>query len=342
MQGAGAALFHNGLLKLSPTEWKVVQAYPKSLNLAKVAAATGLPYSTVVEATKRLWERGIRVSFNPRLGVLGAKPLLLVYEGDLQLEPPPYTVYAFKGLGKVKLHGFFALVPEPYVDDYLAELGRKPLVEVIGVELRYWDPNGRLTGYEPGLGVVVPDHSRVEEVVTARLETAQVEERRWVDWVDLLILSVKMNNAYAKLSPALSRLKGVHGPLLSRQLISYHFRMHVVPLWGGNVVRFKLPGSSCPERIYLLRGKGSRRVAGALVEAPYFYEALIGEELAAVLAQPPCAAQTLPYEVLCASGDAEIEELILTERKSFEWLSSRLLQYYRDHGTWPPPSQASA
>lgn len=338
MQEAGIALLHGGLLKLSPTEWRVVRAYPKSLNLAKVAATSGLPYSTVVETTKRLWERGVRVSFSPRLSLLGAKPILLVYGGDRLLEPPPYTVYTFRGIGKGKLHGVFALVPEPYVNEYLAELGREPLVEIVGAELLYWDPNGRLTGYEPGLGVVVPDRTRVEEVVSMQLEAVPAEEKKWVDWVDLLILSVKMSNAYAKLSPALSRLRAVHGSPPSRQLISYHYRMHVVPLWSGNVVRFKLPGNSCPERIYLFRGKGSRRAARALVEAPYFHEAVIGKEVAAVLAQPPCIAQTLPYEVICASGNTDVEELILTERVSFEWISSRLLQYYRDYGTWPPVS----
>lgn len=342
MREAGTQLYREGVLRFSLTEWRVVQAYPKSLNLAKVAASTGLPYSTVVDVTKRLWERGVRVSFIPRLGVIGAKPVLLVYQGDRTFEPPLYTVYAFRGLGKVKFHGVFALVPEAYVNDYLAELGREPIVEIIGAQVDYWNPNGRLTRYEPELGLVVPDSSRVGEVIGGRMDASQADERKWVDWVDLLILSVKMRNAYAKLSSTLSRLGSAYGPVPSRQLVSYHFRMHVVPLWSGNVVRIEMQESPCPERIYLFRGKEAGRAARALIEAPYFNEALIGEGLAAVLAKPPCTAQILPYEVLSAAVNTELEEFILTERKSYEWLSDSILQYYRDHGTWPPVSRELA
>jgi hypothetical protein len=334
-----------GLLRLAPAEWRILQAYPSSLNLAKVASSTGLPYSTVVDVTRRLRERGVTVHYVPKLDRLGVTPLLVVVEGDLPPQTPAYTVYRGEGIGKRRCTVLHALLPDRLVHDYLSLLPKEPLIEVRGLEVRYWDPRGRLTRYDAGRGVVVPDTSGLEEVVLSCSRPPSPEERKWVDWLDLLIISFKMRNAYAKLSSIVKSLEpGEQTP--SRQLLSYHYRMHVAPLWRANSVRYELP-ESCPRKLYILEGKASAAAARSLVEAPYFHEAVVGDGLAGVLSQHPCTLEVLVYMAAyiastVLAADVDVEEVILTSFTRFEWLTPELLARYREHGAWPPPSELPA
>uniref|UniRef100_A0A7C4B9Q4 Lrp/AsnC family transcriptional regulator n=1 Tax=Thermofilum pendens TaxID=2269 RepID=A0A7C4B9Q4_THEPE len=331
-----------GLLKLAPAEWKILQAYPSSPNLAKVASSTGLPYSTVVDVTRRLRERGITVHYVPKLDKLGITPLLVVVEGDLPPQTPAYTVYRGEGIGKRKYTVLHALLPDRLIHDYLSLLPREPSIEVRGLEVKYWDPRGRLTKYDAGRGIVVPDESSLEEVILSCSRPPSLEERKWVDWLDLLIISLKMRNAYAKLSSIVKSL-GPGGQTPSRQLLSYHYRMHVAPLWRANSIRYELP-ESCPRKLYLLEGKACAAAAHSLVEAPYFHEAVVGEGVAGVLSQHPCVLEVLVYKTayiasVVLASDVDVEEIILTGFTRFEWLTPELLARYREHGTWPPPSE---
>uniref|UniRef100_A0A7C3SLC0 Lrp/AsnC family transcriptional regulator n=1 Tax=Thermofilum pendens TaxID=2269 RepID=A0A7C3SLC0_THEPE len=332
-----------GFLRLTPTEWKILRAYPSSQNLAKVASSTGLPYSTVVDVTRRLRERGVTVHYVPKLDRLGVVPLLVVMEGDMPPQTPAYTVYRCEGIGKRKYTVLHALLPDRLVHDYLSLLPKEPAIEIRGLDVRYWDPRGRLTRYDAGRGVVVLDESDFEKVLLSCWEFRTPEERRWVDWLDLLILSYKMRNAYAKLSSVMKKSSGFVEYAPSRQLLSYHYRMHVVPLWRVNAIRYELQGP-CPRKLYILEGKPSAAAACSLVEAPYFHEAVVGESAACVLSQHPCALEAFAYKVVYIastvfSSEVDMEEIILTEFARYEWLTPELLSRYREHGTWPPPSE---
>lgn len=306
---------------------------------------TGLPYSTVVDVTRRLRERGVTVHYVPKLDKLGVTPLLVVVEGDLPPPTPAYTVYRSEGIGKRKYTVLHALLPDRLVYEYLSLLPKEPVIEIRGVEVRYWDPRGRLTRYDAGRGIVVSDESDLEGVVLSCSKPTGFEERRWVDWLDLLIISLKMRNAYAKLSSVAKSLES-REQAPSRQLLSYHYRMHVAPLWRVNSVRYELPGA-CPRKLYLLEGKACAAAARSLVEAPYFHEAVVGESTAGVLSQHPCMLEALVYKVVYIAStvfaaDVDLEEIILTEFTRFEWLTPELLARYREHGTWPSPSELPA
>ncbi len=331
------------VLKLNPNEWRVLSAIPRSSTIARISELTGLPYSTVIDVVKRLSRMGIEMHFVPRYDVMNVKPLFLLFKAEGVERLPLYTVRVSRLKGRSSYLGVLALVPERHVDDYVAALPERPVERVEGEEVRHWLPTGRLTRYVSGLGLVLPSTERLEEVLAAGRAPIERREKRWVDWIDLLVIIFKMRYAYTKLSEVARLIEerlGMSAP--SRQLMSYHYRTHVMGLWNYNAVGFRLNETVAPRRLYVFRGKESRVAARTLVEMPYFFESYIGEEGAATYAQPPCYTHRILYDILSTVDvDLPYGELFVTAEQELEWLPPEALRYYHDKGEWMPPTELS-
>jgi len=332
------------VLKLNPNEWRVLSAIPRSSTIARISELTGLPYSTVIDVVKRLTRMGIRIHFVPRFDIMSLKPLFLLYRADRIERVPLYTTRVMKLVGKERYLGLLAIVPENLVEEYIEAVQLTPLERVEGEEIKHWLPTGRLTRYISGLGLVLPSDERLDEVLAAGRAPIERREKRWVDWIDLLVIVFKMRYAYTKLSEVARLIEeqlGMAAP--SRQLMSYHYRTHVMGLWNYNSVDFDLNGTVAPKRLYVFKGRESKVIARTLVEMPYFFTSYIGEEAAMTYAQPPCYTHRLFYDIL-SRVDAELPygELFVDGEQEIPWPPAEALRYYHDKGEWMPPSEYSS
>ncbi|RLE59761.1 MAG: hypothetical protein DRJ35_05010 [Thermoprotei archaeon] len=329
------------VLKLNPNEWRVLSAIPRSNTIARISELTGLPYSTVIDVVKRLTRTGIEIHFIPHYDVMGLKPVFLLFESPSLEKVPLYTVRASKIKGKKSYFGVEGIVPEKLIDNYVDAFPEKPLMKVEGDEIKHWSPTGRLTMYVSGLGLVLPSTERLEEVMAAGKAPIERRERRWIDWIDLLVIIFKMKYAYTKLSEVARLIEDqlkMEAP--SRQLMSYHYRTHVMSIWNYNSVYFRLNDTVVPPRLYIFEGKESKVIARTMVEMPYFFETLVNEGSAVVYAHPPCYTHKLVYEIL-SNVDAELVfgELFRLADQEFPWITAEALKYYHEKGEWLDPSQ---
>ena len=329
------------VLKLNPNEWRVLSAIPRSNTIARISELTGLPYSTVIDVVKRLVRGGIKVNFVPHYDILGLMPLVLIYKGLKTQELPLYTIKVSKLMGTENYVAVEGLVPERFIDSYISAIPGEPLHVVKGLEIKHWLPTGRLTTYVSGLGLVIPTTEKMEEVLAAGRAPLERRERRWIDWIDLLVIIFKMQYSYTKLSDVSKMIESqlkIEAP--SRQLMSYHYRTHVMGLWRYNSVSIKLNTTVAPLRFYYFEGKDARVAARVLTEMPYYFEALVDENVSAVYAQPPCYTHTLMYEILSQLNlEMPLGEVIRVDERELQWITSEAIKHYHDRGDWMDPSQ---
>lgn len=330
-------------LRLNPNEWKVLVAATKSLSVAKVSENASLPYSTVIDVVKRLARLKIGISFVPHLDKMGLRSVFLLYEDKPLRSLPIYTQTVYKLLSRKRYLGIKALIPENLEAEYVSAIPGEPLYSVRTTEVRYWTPEGKLTKYLPGYNIVLPSADGLDDVLAAARSLPHRYEKLWVDWVDLVIVYFKLKYAYTKLSDMARLIKesfGLEPP--SRQLMSYHYRSHVVGLWAYNRTVFRLNTALVPMKLYLLTGKEGAFASRALVHAPYIFEALVGDSCSLVTGQPPSYLEPLIYEVLYSTNsEMPFGALLVTEEREMPWISPGAIEYYKNRGEFPEPTSES-
>lgn len=334
------AIARSGLaLKLNPNEWEVVKASTSALTIAKISETTRLPYSTVIDIVRRLSRKGILFSFVPYCDMVGLKPIFLLFPDKPIKSVPVYTRAVYSLLGRQRYKAVSALVPVKLINDYISYFSEEPIEFISTYEIRHWTASGKLTQYNSKLGILLPREEGLEDALVESRTAVTEHEKRWVDWVDLIILYFKMRYAFTKLSDVSEMVKqdfALKPP--SRQLMSYHYRTHVVSLWSYNRTLFRLNTSLVPLKLYFFGGKEGLTAARVLVQAPYMYEGLVGESSAAVLGQPPNYMEPLIHEVLnVTNADMPYGSLLVVQEKQTAWISTRVIEHYRQKGDFPLP-----
>ncbi|MEZ0346738.1 MAG: hypothetical protein ABWK01_09320 [Infirmifilum sp.] len=327
-------------LKLYPNEWEVISAATKALTISKISEATKLPYSTVIDVVKRLAKRNINLSFVPNYEKIGLKSLFLLFEEKPIRNFPVYTLSVYKIIGRKRYLGVEALVPERYLDDYISLFSGEPAYSLSTFEVKYWTPLGKLTQYYPRLGLLLPDSKHLMDVLREASVPPSPQEKKWIDWVDLVVLYFKVKYAFTKLSSMLTLVRqffGVDPP--SRQLMSYHYRTHVTALWSYNCPTFRLNTSLIPLKLFVFGGKEGETAARVLVQAPYMYEALVGESTAVVLGQPPSYLEPLIHTVMnMTTPELLFGPLLISSERSTPWITAKVVESYRVKGEFPDPT----
>ncbi|RLE81947.1 MAG: hypothetical protein DRJ51_02700 [Thermoprotei archaeon] len=282
------------LIRIKPQEWRVLKAIPEALSIKCITEKTGLPEYTVSRQLERLRQK-FKISFQPAYRKMKLIPLAVIIH-PVSDNPPPFTVadrHLFGPTGEYEL--ITAIPPERDVDTYLSLLPGNPLYIITGYEQIFWRPDkAELTLYVEKEKTIIPKLARVKERVKVwsekKIDVKPVPSEK-IDELDLLIIKEKQKYAFEKLRK-ISRHTGI-----SHQLLSYHFRKHVIKLWAGNRIGVFLNAKLVPFRIYVLEGDFAPAVARTLVELPYFHSSLIDENRAIVLAQPLCSLQPRLYKL---------------------------------------------
>ena len=337
------------MIKLNPREWEVAREIPRAIKVSQIARRTGIPLPTVTRIVRRLRERGA-ISAIPRYSALGLSFTAFLFDvarlSDRELnsflerlEELPYkvSISILRGVNR-KYVLFIAVPPIDLLERYIDLLPREPVRTIRGYPL-YWRPDiAKLTNYIPHLNVLLPNFEGLPGVLQGALDhdlsellPSFREERAKFDLYDLYILAYRQEYAFNKLRVIADRIG------ISKQLLSYHFRRHVIPhLWDFNAVKLYLPLSQVPLVTLVLEGRAAPYLAYTLTQMPYFYSAIASRREAVVFFQLPCSLLSQLHrslsEVRGLDVDVPLGTLYLDERYLRRWRP----QYptYFEHGRW--------
>lgn len=309
-------------LSITSTEYRILQAIPRSRNYAEISKAASVSISYVSRKMEELYGRGFRVRGIFDLEALGLSRITITSEYDADIYEPPGNIkipYILRAVriwnGKKPLLFVYAAPPRGLEEEFHDVLGLEGEVKKVTMKTNWRIDTALLTGIEDGLLV-----SRYEKLAEVLREIEPYEpkanENRIPDSLDTWLIALHMRNPYVKLASLLAKA-GV-----KQQIASYHFSRHVQQFLLYNVVRLK-GRAKPPYRLLLLstvEGE-AERLAVALTQAPAIYEAYVleGREVAVLVE----AAKGEEYTLFSSLLDADIVEdfedmgLVLEEPKSY-------------------------
>lgn len=327
-------------IRLSSSEWKVIKAIPDAIKIQDISRKTGLPYTSVHSIVERLKSR-IAMRFSINFRRIGLIPISVLLPFDsikkVSTEKIPYTYTVREVVGTRRYVFCSAIVPERHLEDYLDVLPEDPIIIIKALEECNWTPEvSRLSKFINNK--LVMDFRNIYDVlIDNSYEIPEEEGRVRLDDLDLFIYEHKNIYAFTKLSEIQRKIKRKPAPSL--QLLGYHFKSHLLPLWRGNIVRLYLDMRITPMRIFFFRGRDSPMLARTLVETPYFLTAHIDYERACVTGQPPCVVHEQIYELISGLNvEMPFGDIIMTRRN----ISYRihLHEYLTEEGDWLRPTEA--
>ncbi len=293
-----------GLPRITPTEWRFMNAVTRAWSLREVSRISGLSVSTVHRVLKRFYAKG-RIYFMVDYKRLNLLPLCAIFPRLDVNEMPPFTVAVrtLYNFGEYTL--VTALVPPPFVDKYLASFDKEPIVVVRGYERLSWRPDGGLTKYSPEKELLEP----VFDFEGARKRFMYPVEKwegslKAPDIYDLVLLQGRLKNAFARPVKIYreARKRTPELPPASEQVLSYHFNRHLKPIWKGNSAVVYADMKQIPMKIFYFEGRDAAVFARILCQLPGFYSAIIEGRKAMLSGQPP----------------SSYEEAIMREAGSFD------------------------
>jgi len=260
-------------LKISRKEWEVIKAIPSSQNLMSLVRETNLPYSTIRYVLGKIRKKA-SIHFIPDFWSMRLIPITTVHKKSLEFN----TAYTFLTSKQVAYSDqayviMTNLVPYSLIEDFVKSIRPAPLIEVRGLGSEFWTPNNFLE-YDP---VSKSLKCSLSGLFNMKHDSRfKVDKRvRKYDWIDLVIILMKVNYAYTKMSEIRETLRE-WGVNISEQLLCYHERNHVRDLWRYNAVFFGTHKD--PGLLLVLKGGDSEEVARKLVKIPLFNLCLIDHE----------------------------------------------------------------
>ena len=281
------------MIRISKSDLRILKALPRALNYSEISREAGFsqPYvSNKIKSMKNRFDFVFKVDF----WSMSLLPLVVVteYEPDLLRKTEKHIPYLrtirlmYRGLKKRLL--IELLPPRDRADEVLDTLGVEPL-EVYRLRFEVmWRPDkdGLAESRDNRLVVRL---ERLSEVYRKCREYREAE-RRIVrpDDIDMVILWKKMDFPFIPLA-SIGRVLDI-----SQQLISYHFRHHVLSQWMYNGVRVKSflePAPLLFIRIDVSAPRYALKLLELAMKLPYTYSAFVTYDMpksALALLRIPC------------------------------------------------------
>lgn len=225
--------------KLTPAEYKVLTALPYALTCSDVAKKAMLSPSYVNSKVKKICkEAWIRFLVDYR--ALGLSPMYLIVHYDREADKilSNYEIPYIKRVIKIwDLRGSKILIeacPPSGLEKNFAYMLPFNLTDVWVKEweVKYLPRDGDLTRFT-GSGLSV-EWANLPSILGKTKLLWSTSKPAKVDKVDLFIVREKERFVFSSLSEMAKKLG------LSQQLLSYHYRVHVRPLWRGNCIEPKV------------------------------------------------------------------------------------------------------
>jgi len=244
---------------------------------------------------------GIRISFEYHLEKAGFLYVATISRRQLRDAPIYMQAERILRLLGSKLFLYSGLLPaeDAAVEEWLSNFDESAIT-VRALERRWWKTGSPATVYHDGWICGDVDAVKITDFSQPRVPTKEMQ----LDDVDVLLLWAKYRWPFTPLREIENKSEKYLGRRVSHQVLSYHFRNHVLKLWAGNRIWLYADAQQVPYRLLYLEGRVAPAVARALVQLPWFHTAYIDVGKAVVSGQPPCASMPHLYRVL---GDLDVD-----------------------------------
>ncbi|MGB9786167.1 MAG: hypothetical protein ACPLRJ_02690 [Infirmifilum uzonense] len=317
---------------------KILYALPHSRTLRELARNAGVSHTAVRRLLKELSTQGrFRVVTDDGFWGL-TRVIAFDEEGRIPRQVPfgttgLRTIVSEQGSGTLVM----SYIPKRLVDKYMETLREEVDVSEWFSSKEYiaWLPN-------PELEAVTPKD--FEKLVDRSAEYVPPKTRakplNMPDEYDLILIWGKLvYGPFARPSDIFSKIEGVEMP--SKQVLSYHYRVHIEPGWRYTTYFEIANVEEIPFVFYYLRGSEAERVARALALLPGHGMSFIGEHSALYIGQPLCGYHPLfldipqNYDVVAPYGVAYMKldlytsvprlwKLLDREKKEWRWLGEKI------------------
>jgi len=295
-------------IALDQPTWRCLEAVESSLSTSEIAHKSDLQLWKVSKILKSIkgQSTGIRLSFEIDFKKAGLLNVATISRRNLERVPYLQAQRVLRVLGQ-KMFLYTSILPiEDFpIEEWLSTFEESALT-VKALERKWWKIGVPATVYLEGW---VHGDLEAIKVNDKSQPTFPAQREIELDSEDVLLLWVKFRWPFASLREAERESEKYLGKRISHQVLSWHFRNHVLKLWVGNRVWLYADAQQIPYRLIYLEGKDAPAVARALVQLPWFHTAYIDIEKAIVSGQPPCASMLHLYKVL---GDLDVDAVEFT------------------------------
>ena len=294
------------LPKVTSSEWKFMKAAVKAWSLREASKLSGLPVTTAHRILKNFYRKG-SIKFVPNLKKINLITLALMFP-KLNIEYlPPFTmsIRDVYNMGHYTL--VVGLVPPPLVDKYIDWFHEEPALIVKGYESIKWSPLSPLTAYNAKKETMIPifDFHKYKKIFDYPVEKWDVGLKA-PDVYDLVLFHGRLKNAFARPLKIYgeARKKDPSLPIVSQQLLSYHFNKHLKSMWAGNSALVFNNMKLVPVRLFYFEGRDAPLFARLLCQLPSAFTAAIDINKALVSAQFPCS---YDEHIMCEAEGFDVE-----------------------------------
>jgi len=304
-------------LKDKGIEWNLLHAIETSLSISEIVDKTKLSISKVSKTLNKIKNSGlgIRLGFESHLERAGLLYVATISKKHLEKAPPYMQAERVLRLLGSRFFLYTGLMPadDSVIEEWLSSFEDAALT-VRGLERYWWKTSAPATTYNDGWVCGDVEAIKVFETIQPNYPSKELK----LDDVDVFLIWVKSRWPFTSLREAEKESEKYLGRRVSHQVLSWHFRNHVLKLWAGNRVWLYADAQQIPYRLIYMEGRDAPGVARVLVQLPWFHTAYIDIEKAIVSGQPPCASMPHLYRVL---GDLDVDVLeFAMELSTVKWV----------------------
>ena len=267
-------------IPLSHAEYEVLKVLSKSLSIREISRYTGLPYIKVYRALSNLRKKAnIRSIFDIRKTNLILVNIICEKDKDVVSKKHFFEIYKAKIASSKGLYLKGYLVPCKYVDLFYEEFKGRILDNIKGLDYIFWVYDPKFIKYDAKRKILKADLDGLIEYVEK--DNNKIDKIECTDFspdkIDMALILLKYNNMFRKIYPLYKKLaeEDKFLPLVSKQVLSYHLREHVLKnYWKFNTLFFKL-GYNLD--ILYLKGYGVYEICSSLIKIPIFWLAIVEE-----------------------------------------------------------------
>jgi len=267
---------------LDEKTWQLIKAISNSLSISEAARKAGIPKATVWRKINNLFSK-TRVRFIVSARALGLRPLVVFFE-EKPTQLPNYTISFRKALVSGKpMYMVIGLVPEKYITDYLFLFDKDPTLFLEYEDKIIWRPH--LTEKYNAVTFFKNTFMLNYNIIRELIGVPEKKSAKSLDIYDLYIIAWKENYAFTPLTEIY--MHALEDNIkASRQLFSYHFRNHVIPLWIGNAVMLYKSMKDYPLRVFVYECENAEELAFKLSLIPYIYTVYYSRDRIFFVGQP--------------------------------------------------------
>lgn len=217
------------MIKITKSDFKILKAIPKSLNYSEISRITGFSQPYVSNKVRKLFGK-FSFSFRVDLYSLNIVPLTVFVKNKEYIHALNFIYKTYVvALSKGKYIAMDMYVPKSMLEETIQRFqGEDAQIILKRYEILWRPDTNNLVRHERGKLLF---SFNLREKYYGLTGYKEGERRSFVaDPIDILIIWSKMQNPFVPLASIAKKVG------LSQQLVSYHYRHHVIGQWMYNGV----------------------------------------------------------------------------------------------------------